>query len=381
MNDVMIIDSSRLPIGKYGGQFSEVLPEALGGYLLNAMLSKHPQLSELIDEIIIGNIIGGGGNIARRIGLTTNLPVSIPAFTIDRQCASGLESIITATAKIKSGMADCIVSGGVESTSRAPWLINRPTTCYGKSPTIMERSPLSVEPYGDPSMGQACELLAKMNNISRKALDSYAYQSQMKYQEALSNHVFKEEITPFYSLDTDESPRGNTTLDKLSRLPSVFSTNGILTAGNSCPLNDGAAFLILASSEFCQQHYIQPIAKIIDGVTVGVEPRLFGTGPILATQKLLDKRKLDPKMVDRIELNESFASQVLVCLNSGVFPSEKTNVSGGALAFGHPFGATGAILVRRLITELHREENLQTGLVSMCVGGGQGSSLFIQKVA
>ena len=381
MESVMIIDSSRLPIGKYGGALSQFLPEQLGGYLLNKMINNINVNLHDIDELIVGNIIGGGGNIARRIGLTSGLPLEIPAFTIDRQCASGLESVITATAKIKSGMAQCIICGGVESSSRAPWLIERPQQLFGRAPKILERAPLSVEPYGDPSMGEACELLAKKYDISRHDQDHYAFNSQLKYQSALTEGRFTEEITPIDHIGQDESPRSNTTLDKLNSLPSVFSKNGTLTAGNSCPINDGASFMILASKEFCRSNNIQPIAEIIDGVSCGVEPISFGIGPVSATDKLLNKNNLTISDIHRIELNEAFAAQTLSCIKLGQWPIDKINVSGGALAFGHPFGATGAILVRRLITELHRQNNLELGLVSMCVGGGQGTSLLIRKVS
>ncbi|WP_164507100.1 thiolase family protein, partial [Agrilactobacillus yilanensis] len=292
MNQVYIVAGARLLIGKYGGQLAAVEPEQLGAYLLKKLLKQNHFSGAAIDEVIVGNVIGGGGNVGRRIALASALPVTVPAFTIDRQCASGLESILTATAKIKSGFADCIVSGGVESTSRAPWLIRRPKKLYGQNPEILARAPLSVAPYGDPEMGIACEQLAQRQQISRLQQDQYAYRSQQHYQTALTQGVFEDELIPYEAMTQDESPRPQTTMAKLSTLPAAFKPDGQLTAGNSSPLNDGAAFLILASAAFCKQKHLTPLFEVMDGVSVGIEPVNFGLGPVAATSKLLQRNQL-----------------------------------------------------------------------------------------
>ncbi|HFE9852370.1 TPA: acetyl-CoA C-acyltransferase [Enterococcus faecalis] len=378
MESVYIIDATRLPIGKYGGVLAKVSPEELGGSLLKELLQRNNLHN--VDEVIIGNVVGGGGNLGRRVTLASGLPVEVPAFTIDRQCASGLESILLASAKIKSGMADCIACGGVESTSRAPWLMERPKRLYGSNPQILARAPLSIESYGDPAMGEACEKLAQKLKISREEQDEYAYQSQKKYQAAQIASVFQNEITPFRTVTEDESPRPNTSREKLAALPPVFQKNGTLTAGNCCPLNDGAAFLLVANANFCRTYQIKPLAEIIDGTSVGILPAEFILGPVYATEKLLQKNQLSIAEIDRIEVNEAFAAQTIACVSVGKWPKERINSSGGALAFGHPFGATGAILVRRLLTELQQKQQLEIGLVTMCVGGGQGTSLLLRKV-
>ncbi len=381
MQRAMIIDSARLPIGKLGGMYADISPDILGSYLLKEMLKNHDLPLEEIDDVIVGNIISGGGNFARRVCLLAGLPLSVPGYTMDRQCASGLESIITASAKIKSGMANFIICGGVESTSRAPWIIEKPAKLYGKTPSILERAPLSVAPFGDPSMGEACETLAQTYKITRLEQDSYAYASQMNYQKAKKRKHFDKEVIAFNQFQEDESPRSTTTLEKLGKLPSAFSINGTLTAGNSCPLNDGASFLFIASDTFCKKYHIEPLFEIVDGLSTGIHPKEFGLGPLRATKKLLDRNNLSINELDSIELNEAFAVQALACIKLGKWPSNIINPSGGALAFGHPFGATGAILTCRLMTELSQDDSMRNGLVTMCVGGGQGTSLLLQKVS
>ncbi|MBO0481108.1 thiolase family protein [Candidatus Enterococcus courvalinii] len=378
MERVFVIDAARTPIGKYGGKLANLLPENLGGILLRKLLQRNN--INKVDEVIVGNVIGGGGNLGRRVALSSGLNIHVPALTIDRQCASGLESILVATAKIKSEMDECIACGGVESTSRAPWMIERPRKLYGHTPRILERSQLSIEEYGDPEMGEACEDLAMKFQISRSKQDHYAFQSQMKYQAAKTRGVFEKEIISLNQIHEDESPRPNTTEEKLNGLPPVFRKNGTLTAGNSSPLNDGAAFLLLASEKYCHLNQITPQFEILSGSSIGTAPEKFGLGPVYATDKLLAMNGLTINQIDRIELNEAFAAQVLACLEIRDWPQDKINISGGALAFGHPFGATGAILVRRLMTELQQDKKLKTGLVTMCVGGGQGTSLIIRKV-
>ena len=382
---VYIVEAARLPIGKYGGMYSDVGPEELGGFLMKTMLDKHPGLNEHIDEVIVGNVIGGGGNVARRVALKAGLPVETPAVTVDRQCASGLEAIAIGHMKIMSGFGEIMICGGVESSSRAPWQIERPKSLYGmQPPQILTRQPLSSAEYGDPDMGAAAEELADKYGITRQQQDEFALQSQLKYQASKRAGVFHSEITPFrindeLLLSEDECPRSRSSLESLNRLKPVFKANGTITAGNCCPVNDGASFTILASEHACRLYHLTPIAQVVDAVAVGVDPNDFGLGPVPAVEKLLVRQQLTLEDINVIELNEAFAVQALACIKLGNFPIEKINPSGGATAFGHPYGATGAILVTRLLTELNRNESNRCGIVTMCVGGGQGAAILIRK--
>ena len=352
---------------------------------MKTMLTKHPGLNEHIDEVIVGNVIGGGGNVARRVALKAGLPVETPAVTVDRQCASGLEAIAIGHMKIMSDFGEVMICGGVESSSRAPWQIERPKSLYGmQAPSILTRQPLSTSEYGDPDMGVAAEKLADKYGITRQQQDEFALQSQQKYQVSKQAGVFDSEITAFRMTDQlllseDECPRSRSSMESLSRLKPVFKANGTITAGNCCPVNDGASFTILASERACRLYNLTPIAEVVDAVAVGVDPNGFGLGPVPAVEKLLARQEITLEDIDVIELNEAFAVQALSCIKLGNFPIEKINPSGGATAFGHPYGATGAILVTRLLTELKRNEKSRFGIVTMCVGGGQGAAMLIRK--
>ena len=377
---VFIIDSARLPIGKYGGMYQEVLPERLGATHLNQLLIRSNVVPGEVEELIVGNIVAGGGNIARRIGLLSALPVTTPALTIDRQCASGLEAFTLAYAKIKSGLAELVLCGGVESTSRASWQIERPTSLYRGVPKILARQPLAAGAYGDPEMGIACEAVAEQLGITRSAQDEYALASQDKYHQAYLAARFKEELLPFEADTEDESPRFDTTNQKLARLRPVFVEKGTLTAGNSSPLNDGASFAVVASRSYCEGHQLEAEFEIVHSVSVGIDPNRFVLGPVVAIEKLLKEQSLRYEDIARFEINEAFAAQMLACLRAGPISAERVNVSGGALAFGHPFGATGAILIRRLMTELTLCQG-EYGIVSLCVGGGQGTAMLIKRLS
>lgn len=380
MESVYIIDSLRLPIGKYGGQFAHISLDELGGYGLEKLINKNPTLISKVDGILLGNIVGGGGNVARRVALKACLPLMIPATTIDYQCGSGLASVVFAQSLLRSGEANYLLCGGVESTSQAPWQIERPAKLFGKPPIIRQRAALSTMELGDLDMGIACEQLVRRFNISREEQDQFALSSQKKYNDAQKIQSFKKEITPFQEITIDESPRATANSKDLAKLSPVFEENGTITAGNSCPLNDGAAFLGLASKTFCEENNLFPQFELIGSSLVGVHPKDFGLAPVFAVQKLLEKYCYSLDEIDRISLNESFAVQALACIRLGGWPIEKINVSGGAIAFGHPFGATGAILLHRLMTELKQVPTLRLGVVTMCVGGGQGIAILIKKV-
>lgn len=377
MKTVNIIDAVRLPIGRYGGIYANVPVDQLGAAAVQALLKRQPTVT--IDAVILGNVVGGGGNVARRVALAAGLAVTIPALTVDQQCASGLTSIALAWEKIASGAADCVLCGGVESTSQAPWQIKRPSRLYGQSPVIPTRPPLSAGNYPDLDMGVATEQLAQRLQISRQAQDQYAFTSQQRYARAQQQGRFATEISPFQHFTQDECPRPNTTLAGLAQLPPAFSPTGSLTAGNSCPLNDGAGLVLLASADYCRQHHLTTAFQVLGSTSVGVAPADFALGPVPAVARLMQHLQLTWADIDQVELNEAFAAQALACLQQGHWPVEKVNPDGGALAFGHPFGATGGILVRRLMTDLQQLPAAQIGLVAMCVGGGQGAALAVRK--
>lgn len=377
---IYIIDSARLPIGKYGGALAQATAEELGAVLLEKLMDRNVEIKPFVDEVIIGNIIAGGGNVARKIALLGGLNEETPAFTIDRQCASGLEAFIVARAKLISQDCQLIVCGGAESTSRAPWQIERPKRLYGVPPRMLKRQSLSAGSFGDPDLGIACEILAEKYTISREMQDQYALLSQKRYQSAKVEAIFTEEIIPYEDITEDECPRKETSIEKLKKLAPEFSADGSITAGNCCPLNDGAALSLLASGLFCQQHDIKPEFELVGGVSIGIAPIDFGLGPVVAIQKLMDRFGITMAQIDRLEVNEAFAAQMLTCLAETNWPKEKLNVSGGAISYGHPFGATGAILVRRLMTELKQHESFRYGIAAMCVGGGQGTAVLIKKV-
>lgn len=377
---VFLSSFKRLPIGKIGGSLCNELPEELGSFLLKKQLRDNIHFEHYIDEIIMGNVVAGGGNVARKVGLLSNLEPIIPAFTVDRQCSSGLDSVLLARTKILSRDSDLIVCGGIESTSLAPWQIKKPSNLYGSPPEFLSRQTLSAGKYEDPDMGIACEALARKYSISRHEQDRFALRSQMNYKRSLEGHVFEDEIIPYGSFEADQSPRLDTTLSDLSKLPPAFLEKGTITAGNCCSLNDGASLGFVFSEHFALSHQLSPEFELVGGVAIGVTPEKFGIGPVYAVEALLNKFSLTLKEIDRIELNEAFAAQALACIRIGKWPLGKINVSGGAIAYGHPFGATGSILVTRIMNELKRGKKLIYGIVTMCVGGGQGVAMLIRKV-
>lgn len=376
MTTVKLIDAVRLPIGRYGGVYANVPVDQLGAAAVQALVKRQPAVT--VDTVILGNVVGGGGNVARRVALAAGLDVTIPALTVDQQCASGLTSIALAWAQIASGQADCVLCGGVESTSQAPWQLQRPSRLYGRPPVIVSRPPLSAGNYPDLDMGVATERLAQRLGISRQAQDQYAYESQRRYAQAQQQGILQSEISPFQQVTQDECPRPATTLTDLAQLPPVFSPTGTLTAGNSCPLNDGAGMVLLASADYCRRHHLTAGFEVLGSAAVGVSPVDFALGPVPAVAQLMARLQLTWADIDQMALNEAFAAQALACLQQGHWPADKVNPTGGALAFGHPFGATGGILVRRLMTDL-QVPTAKLGLVAMCVGGGQGAALAVAK--
>ncbi|MEK4103649.1 thiolase family protein [Paenibacillus sp. FSL R10-2791] len=382
MIEAVIVMAKRTPIGRMGGLLSTLEPEALLAPLIQHIVAETNLPKELIDDVIIGNVVGPGGNIARVAALEAGLPVSVPGVTVDRQCGSGLEAINIAARLIQSGAGEIYLAGGVESTSRAPWKMAKPQTLMGV-PQLYTRAHFTPSSYGDPDMGIAAENVARKYGISREEQDQYALKSHQKAVHAQQSDRFQQEIVPLQVegqwVNTDECPRANTSLDKLQKLPPIFEERGTVTAGNACPINDGAALLLMMSREKCQQLKLKPILRVVDAQAAGVDPNYLGMGPVPAVQKVLKRQKLTVADLDIVEFNEAFASQVLASLNELQIPQEKVNLGGGALAIGHPYGASGAVLMTRLCAEMQHAP-YQRGLATLGIGGGIGLATLVEVI-
>ncbi|MDH6425658.1 MULTISPECIES: thiolase family protein [unclassified Paenibacillus] len=382
MIEAVIVMAKRTAIGRMGGLLSTLEPEALLAPLIQHIVAETNLPKELIDDVIIGNVVGPGGNIARVAALEAGLPVSVPGVTVDRQCGSGLEAINIAARLIQSGAGEIYLAGGVESTSRAPWKMAKPQTLMGV-PQLYTRAHFTPSSYGDPDMGIAAENVARKYGISREEQDQYALKSHQKAVHAQQSDRFQQEIVPLQVegqwVNTDECPRANTSLDKLQKLPPIFEEKGTVTAGNACPINDGAALLLMMSREKCQQLKLTPILRVVDAQAAGVDPNYLGMGPVPAVQKVLKRQKLTVADLDIVEFNEAFASQVLASLNELQIPQEKVNLGGGALAIGHPYGASGAILMTRLCAEMQKAP-YQRGLATLGIGGGIGLATLVEVI-
>ncbi|MFD3257370.1 acetyl-CoA C-acyltransferase [Paenibacillus lentus] len=387
MSIPVIVAAKRTAIGRYGGMFREIPPEALAAEVIKALVHEVPVKPGDIDDVILGNAVGPGGNIARLSALTACLPVEVPGLTVDRQCGSGLEAINIAARLIQAGAGEIYLAGGVESTSRAPWKIEKPLSLYGKGfPAIMSRARFSPDFIGDPHMGQAANNVADKYGITREAQDLFALHSQRKAVESIHSGRFQSEIVPFAvisgkesrMIDTDECPRPDTTQEKLAALPPVFDAEGTVTAGNACPINDGAAIVLMMSLEKAMSLGMKPVMKYIDSTAAGVDPNYLGIGPVPAVNKLLARQRLSIRDIDLVEFNEAFASQVLASLQELNIKADIVNVGGGAIALGHPYGASGAILVTRLCNEMQRM-NAARGITTLGIGGGMGIATLWEK--
>ncbi|GAA0137168.1 thiolase family protein [Paenibacillus sp. YSY-4.3] len=388
MSIPVIVAAKRTAIGKYGGMFKEIPPEILAAEVIRAILDETSVGSGDVDDVILGNVVGPGGNIARLSALTAGLPVEVPGVTVDRQCGSGLEAINLAARLIQAGAGEIYLAGGVESTSRAPWKIEKPLSLYGREfPAIMGRARFSPDFIGDPGMGKAANNVAGMYGITREQQDIYALHSQRKAVDSIRRGRFQGEIMPITVtvdgeakiIDTDECPRPGTTLEKLAALPPAFDAEGTVTAGNACPVNDGAAIVLMMSLKKARSLGLRPVMKFVDSTAAGVDPNYLGIGPVPAVNKLLAKSSLTVRDIDIVEFNEAFASQVLASLQQLNIPEEVVNVGGGAIALGHPYGASGAILVTRLYSEM-RSLNAATGITTLGIGGGMGLATLWEKV-
>ncbi|RED55159.1 thiolase family protein [Cohnella lupini] len=382
MTDAVIVMAKRTPIGRIGGALSNYEPEALLAPLIRHILTETNLPHDIIDDVIIGNVVGPGGNIARVAALEAGLPVTVPGVTVDRQCGSGLEAINMAARLIQSGAGEVYLAGGVESASRAPWKMLKPQTLMG-TPQVYTRAHFTPSSYGDPDMGVAAENVAEAFGISREAQDLYALGSHQKAVHSRITGRFRQEIVPFQTdgswISEDECPRADTSLAKLQRLRPVFLEQGTVTAGNTCPINDGAALVLIMSLEKCKELNLQAVLRFVDARVAGVAPHHLGIGPVPAIRSLLSRHRLTEADLNIVEFNEAFASQVLASLQELRISTDKVNIGGGAIALGHPYGASGAILITRLYSEMLRKP-FKRGVATLGIGGGMGLATLVEAV-
>lgn len=385
--DAVIVSAVRTAIGKQGGALASIPAHIYGGEVIKEAIKRINIDPELIDDVILGNVLSGGGNIARLTALQGGLSVNIPGLTVDRQCGSGINAVALAAQAIQSGAGDIYVAGGIESMSRAPYQYERPEQAYSSIPPKYRKTLLAPEEIGNPAMGITAENLTKKYEITRKEQDEYSLKSQQRMARAIEEGRFDEQIVPIsipvrkgepILFNKDEHPRPNSTLAALAKLPPAFQRDGTVTAGSSSGLNDAASALVIMSRKKAEELGIQPLATIKGSTVAGVDPNIMGIGPVPATKKLMKKLGLSLADMDIIELNEAFAAQVIACDRELAFDPEKLNVNGGAIAHGHPLGATGAILITKAVYELKRSAG-QFALVTACIGGGQGISLVIER--
>lgn len=398
MKRVAIIDAVRTPIGRYNGALRQVRPDDLGARVIEALLERNPQVDpKTIEEVIFGNANQAGEdnrNVARMSGLLAGLPVEVAGTTINRLCGSGLDAVIAAARGIALGEGDIYIAGGTESMTRAPFVLAKPDQANPRGNQTMYDTTIGwrfvndrlADKYGTDSMPETAENVARQYGISREAQDDFAFESQQRAKQAIEAERFTDELVAVTQtdrkgnvsvFDRDEHPRPETTREKLATLRPLFPS-GTVTAGNASGVNDGASALLLMSEEKANELGLTPLGYYRASATAGVEPAIMGIGPIDATEKVLRRAGLTVEQLDQIELNEAFAAQSLACIEALGLPSEKVNVNGGAIAFGHPLGASGARILTTLLHEMRRT-NRTYGLATMCVGVGQGIALVVDR--
>ncbi|MFV5485064.1 3-oxoadipyl-CoA thiolase [Acinetobacter baumannii] len=401
LKNAYIIDAIRTPFGRYAGGLAPVRADDLGAVPIKALMQRNPSVDwEQVDDVIYGCANQAGEdnrNVGRMSALLAGLPYQVPATTINRLCGSSLDAIAIAARAIKAGEANLVIAGGVESMSRAPYVMGKSDSAFGRSQKIEDTTmgwrfinPKLKELYGVDTMPQTAENVAEQFNVNRADQDQFALVSQQRTASAQAKGFFSKEIVAVeipqrkgdaVVIDTDEHPRASTTLEGLSKLKPVVKADGTVTAGNASGINDGAAALLIASDDAVQAYNLKPRAKIIASTAVGVEPRIMGFAPAPAIKKLLKQANLTLEQMDVIELNEAFAAQALAVTRDLGLPdnSDKVNPNGGAIALGHPLGASGARLVTTALNQLEQTDG-RYALCSMCIGVGQGIALIIERV-
>lgn len=399
MREVVIIDAVRTPIGRYKGALKNVRPDDMAAHVIRALLDRQPAVPEdEIEEVVFGNANGAGEenrNVARMAALLAGLPVSVTGVTVNRLCASGLDAVNIAAQAIMAGAGDIYIAGGTESMTRAPYVMAKPEIDFPRGTMELFDTTIGwrfvneklAARYGTDSMPQTAETVARRFGVTREEQDAFAYRSQMRAKEAIQAGRLKDEIVPVTVIDrkgtaavvaADEHPRPDTTPEKLAKLKPLFE-GGTVTAGNSSGINDGASALLLMSGDAALRLGLKPLARFVASANAGVAPEVMGLGPIPATRKALKRAGWAIRDLDLVELNEAFASQALVCIRELGLNPDIVNVNGGAIAFGHPLGASGARILTTLLHEMKRR-GAKRGLATMCVGVGQGVATLVEAV-
>jgi 3-oxoadipyl-CoA thiolase len=387
--EVWVIDALRAPIGRFGGALAAYRPDDLAATVIQAIADRTHLPYDRIDDVFFGAANGSGEdnrNVARMAALLAGLPVEVPGVTVNRLCGSSLQAINSAAHAIACGEGDIMIAGGVESMTRAPYVLTKSEKPFGRGQELYDtvlgwRMVNSRMPHDwTISLGETAERVAHEFGISREEQDAFAFASQMKCKAAMEADRFEEEIVAVEDVVADEHPRADTSIEALARLKPAFKQHGTVTAGNSAGINDGAAALVLAAAETADLLGLQPIARILSTGVAGVRPDIMGIGPIPATRKALARAGLEVAQLDLIEINEAFAAQSLACMRELRLDPEKTNVNGGAIALGHPLGASGARIATTLLHELRRRGG-KYGLATMCIGVGQGIATVFERLA
>ncbi|MSO42450.1 MAG: thiolase family protein [Solirubrobacterales bacterium] len=402
MPEAVIVEALRTPVGSYRGGLSPVRPDDLAAHVISAAVERTGVDPERISDVFMGAANQSGEDnrdVARMASLLAGLPVSVPGVTVNRLCASGLEAVNQAARAVKLGEGDVYLAGGVESMSRAPWVLPKPERAIPRGDQTMSDTtlgwrlvnPRMAELYSTESMGETGENVAERYSVSRESQDAWALRSHQRALAAREDGRFAEEIVPVEVpparrggepalVSEDEGPRADTSLELLAGLPPVFREGGTVTAGNSSTLNDGAACLVVTSEEAASELGREPLARIVSFGVAGVDPAYMGIGPVEAIPRALAAAGLELDQIDLIELNEAFASQVLACVETLGIDHERLNVNGGAIAVGHPLGCSGARLMTTLVRELRRRGG-RYGIATMCVGVGQGLATVVENPA
>jgi 3-oxoadipyl-CoA thiolase len=396
MQPVYIIDTVRTPIGKYGGTLSSIRPDDLLAHVIKSLLQRNPSIDvNAIEDVIAGDANQAGEDnrdVARMAALLAGLPVTVAGNTVNRLCASGLQAIMDASRQVMCGDAELVIAGGVESMTRAPFVMAKTSSSWQRNVEIHDTTigwrftnKKLAEMYYPYNMGETAENVAKQWKITRQEQDIFAMSSQQKYFEALAAGKWKDEIAPVVILgakeeqilfETDEHPR-QSSLEKLATLKPAFAKDGSVTAGNSAGINDGAAAMLLASEDAVKKYGLKPMAKVVSMGVAGVDPSIMGIGPVPATRKALQRAGLKADQLDLIELNEAFSSQSIACIRELGLDINKVNVNGGSIAIGHPLGCSGVRISATLLHQLKRQ-NARYGLATMCVGVGQGAAIIYE---
>lgn len=396
---VYVVDGLRTPIGKFGKSLSQVRADDLAAHVVSGLCDRNEGVKERVDHVVFGSTNQAGEdnrNVARMALLLAGLPYEVPAVTVNRLCGSGLEAINDAARMIACGEATLAIAGGVENMTRAPYVMGKPESAFPRSPPSMFDTslgfrfpnPAMAERFELMSMGETAENVARKHGVTREEQDAFAALSQRKAAAAWEQGLFESEVLPVsipqkkgepLQFDRDESVRPGTTQEALAKLPPVFKKEGTVTAGNSSPLNDGSAAVLLASEEAVKELKLKPVLRFMASATTGVHPSFMGEGPISATKTALTRAGLRGPNINLVELNEAFAAQSIACIRGLDLDPERVNVRGGALALGHPIGCSGARITVTLMNALAADENARVGLATLCIGLGQGIATLFER--